>query len=183
MRALLAAAIASTLIAPQTPPAAKPERFSATMTAGPLNPGPVGIEIGVEKWSTPDERASLFDLFSSKDLQPFLTALKKMGTAGYVRVPNRERLQAAYAQQEDRPDGGRRVLLLCVRYRGDWETTDGVGWTDHPFRMVALSLDSRGVGNGMIFHTVKIRFSPAGPDLVSDLSGQPTRLLSVRLLR
>jgi hypothetical protein len=98
-------------------------------------------------------------------------------------MPNHERLVAGYAQQEPRPDGGRRILLLCARYPGDWELTRDSGWTDHLFRIVAFTLDSRNHGTGMLFHTARITFGKDGPDLVSELSGQPTRLLSIAKIR
>ena len=49
--------------------------------------------------------------------------------------------------------------------------------------IVALTLDARDHGTGMIFHTARITFGKDGPDLVSELSGQPTKLLSVQKVR
>ena len=73
--------------------------------------------------------------------------------------------------------------MLCVRYPGDWELTPGVGWTDHVFRIVALTLDAKDKGTGMLFHTAKVSFGARGVELVNELSGQPTKLLSVQKTR
>jgi hypothetical protein len=35
----------------------------------------------------------------------------------------------------------------------------------------------------MLFHTARITFGKDGPDLVSELSDQPTRLLSIQKIR
>jgi len=182
MRAALTAALALALIAPQSAPPAKAERFSAILTPGPLSAKPIAIEIGVDRWSTDDARASLFDVFRSGGQSSLLETLKKAKTAGYARAPERERLHAEYAQAEDRPDGGRRILLLCVRYAGDWEVSHE-GWTDYPFRILALTLDASGHGTGMLFHATSVTFGRNGPDLVSERTGQSTRLLSVQKLR
>jgi len=183
MRALLAAVVASALAIAQAPPASAPERFSAIMAVGPLSPKPLAIEIGIERWSTDETRLSLASLFQAGAQAALLERLKKDKIAGYVRAPERERLQAAYVQEEQRPDGGRRILLLCVRHPGDWEMARDAGWSDHPFRLVALTLDARNRGTGMLFHAARVTFGRNGPDLVSELTGQPTKLLSLQKLR
>jgi len=179
---LVAAAIAM-LAAPQDAVERKPERFSAIMTAGPLTPTPTGVEIGIDRWSTEDVRAGLFDIFHAGGQPALLEALKKAPIAGYVRMANHERLRASYVQEETRGDGGRRILLLCIRYPGDWELSRDSGWTDHLYRLVALTLDPKNHGTGILFHTAQITFSRDGPDLVHELSGQPTKLLSLQKVR
>lgn len=184
MRCALVMLSAALLVQPDpAAPPPKPERFAAMMMAGPLNPQPAPIEIGVDRWATDDTRLSLFDIWQSGGLPALLEAVKKAGAAGYVKMANHERLAAGYVQQESRPDGGRRILMLCVRYPGDWEMSREAGWTDHVFRIVALTLDGQNRGTGILFHTAKISFGKEGPDLVSELSGQPTRLLSLRKVR
>lgn len=182
MRSALLVLLAALLVQPEAP-APKSERFAGMIAAGPLNPTPTAIEIGVDRWSTVDTRESLFDISQSGGLPALLEAVKKGGAAGYLRMANRPRLVAGYVQQEARPDGGRRILMLCARYADEWELSRDAGWTEHYFRIVAVTLDRENHGSGMIFHTAKITFGRNGPDLVSDLSGQPTRLLSVQKTR
>jgi hypothetical protein len=184
MRILLAGILAA-LLAPQEPQPAvqKPERFAAILAAGPLMPQPTAIEIGVDRWGIEATRARLFERFHSGGQAALLEAVKKEGVVGYVRMPNHERLQAGYVQQETRPDGGRRILLLCVRYPGDWEITRDSGWTEYLYRIVALTLDAKNRGTGMVFHTAKVSFGKDGVDLAAELSGQPTKLLSVEKIR
>ena len=182
MRAVLAAALAI-LVAPQDAAIHKPERFAAIIAAGPLTPGPTSIEIGVDHWATDEMRSGVAQLFQERAQAALLEALKKAGVAGYIRMANHERLQAGYVQEETRPEGGRRILMLCVRYPGDWELTRDARWTDHPFRLIVLTFDSRNRGTGMLFHTARVTFGKDGPELVDDLSGQPTKLLSVQRTR
>lgn len=161
----------------------KAERFAGMLSAGPLSPQPSPIEISVDRWATDASRERLATVFQSGGLPAFLEAIKKEGAAGYVLLRSHERLIAGYVEQESRPDGGRRILLLCVRRPGDWELTRDVGWTDHVFRIVALTLDAKDKGTGMIFHTAKVSFGASGVELVSELSGQPTKVLSVQKTR
>ena len=183
MRALLAAAALAVFAAPQDAAIKKPERFAAIITAGPLNPGPTSIEIGVDRWATDEARVALAQLFQEGAQAALLDALKKAGVAGYIRMANHERLQAGYVQEELRPGGGRRILMLCVRYPGDWELTRDGGWTDHPFRLIALTFDARNRGTGMLFHAARVTFGQDGPGLVDEMSGQPTKILSIQRTR
>jgi hypothetical protein len=171
------------LATPQGTEVRKAERFAGVLNAGPLNPHPSPIDIAVDRWATDASRERLASVFQSGGLPAFLEAIKKEGAAGYVRLQNHERLVAGYVEQETRPDGGRRILLLCVRYPGDWELTRDVGWTEHVFRIVALTLDAKDKGTGMIFHTAKVSFGANGVELVSELSGQPTKILSIQKSR
>jgi hypothetical protein len=180
---LVALLVLASVLLPQETDVRKAERFAGMLSAGPLRPQPSPIDIAVDRWSTGESRERLASVFQSGGLPAFLEAIKKEGAAGYVRLQNHERLVAGYVEQESRPDGGRRILLLCVRHPGDWELTRDVGWTDHVFRIVALTLDAKDKGTGMIFHTAKVSFSAKGVELVSELSGQPTKILSVQKAR
>jgi hypothetical protein len=179
MRAVLLVLIAA-LAAPQATDVRKAERFTGILTAGPLSPRPMPVDIKVDRWGTQAARERLAAVFQSGGTAALLEAVKKEGAAGYVLLQNHERLIAGYVEQESRPDGGRRILLLCVRHPGDWEVTRDSGWTDHLFRIVALTLDGKDRGEGIIFHTAKVTFGATGPELASELSGQPTRILSLQ---
>ena len=183
MRAVLAAAALAILAAPQDTGVRKPERFSGILAAGPLTPGPTSLEIGVDHWATEEMRIGVAQLFQEGAQAALLEVLKRAGVAGYIRLPNHERLQAGYVQEEMRPEGGRKIVMLCVRYPGDWEHTRDAGWTDHPFRLVVLTFDARNRGTGMLFHTARVTFGKDGPELVDDLSGQSTKILSVQKTR
>jgi len=192
MRVMLAGIALAALLALQEPAAqrpsssdqapGKPERFAAILTAGPLAQNPSSIEIGVDRWSTDEMRAALSQLFRSGGQPALLEAMKRLGVSGYLRMTNRERgrLQAAYAQQVVRSDGGRRIVLLCVRYTGDWEVNGDSGWTEYLFRLVTISLDAKNRGTGTLYHAAKMSFGEDGPELERELSGQPTKLVSIQ---
>lgn len=182
MRTVVLAVLAA-LLAPQAAEVRKAEKFTGILAAGPLAPNPRPVDIRVDRWGTQASRERLASVFQSGGAPALLDAIKKEGAAGYLLLPNHERLIAGYVEQEARPDGGRRILMLCVRYPGDWETTRDQGWTDHLFRIVALTLNAKDRGEGILFHTAKVSFGAAGPELVHELSGQPTRILSVQTTR
>ena len=184
MRALLTVACLASLLSPQEAIVGKPERYAAVLTAGPLSATPLSLEIAINRWASDDDRSRLASAYESGGQSALLTLVRKEAAAGYIIAPGRERLVASYIEQERRPDGGRRILLLCVRDGGAWEFTRDSGWADHLFRVVALTLGADGKGAGILFHVARISVSKdKGVDLVSELTGQPTRLLSVQKTR
>jgi len=184
MRVLVALALCASLGVPQEAIVGKPEHFAAVLTAGPVSPTPLSLDIAINHWATDEDRARLAAAFAEGGQVSLLALLRKEPASGYVIAPNRDRLVAAYVEGERRPDGGRRILLLCVRDGGSWEIARDSGWTDHLFRVVALTVDSEGKGAGMLFHVAKVRVTKEkGVDLVSELTGQPTRMLSVQKTR
>ena len=181
---LWAAALVAVLAASQETIGGKAERFSAVLTAGPLSPGPLALDIAVNRWGSGADRERLAAAFAARGQAGLLDTVRKEAAAGYVIAPNRDRLVVSYVEQEQRPDGGRRILLLCVRDGGAWEFTRDAGWEDHLFRVIALTLDPDGKGAGLLFHVAKVSVTrEKGVDLVSELTGQPTRLLSVQRVR
>ena len=184
MRGWLGLALCAVLLLPQEALVGKPEHFAAVLTAGPVSPTPLSLDVAINHWATDEDRARLAAAFEQDGQVSLLAMLRKEPASGYVIAPNRDRLVAAYVEGERRPDGGRRILLLCVRDGGSWEVARDAGWTDHLFRVVALTVDSEGKGAGMLFHVAKVRVTKEkGVDLVSELTGQPTRLLSVQKMR
>lgn len=173
-----------TLVVPQEAIVGKAERLSGILTAGPLSPSPLALDIAINRWASQADREQLAATFQSEGQPGLLAALRKAPAAGYVIAPGRERLVVSYIEQDRRPDGGRRILLLCVRDDGQWEFTRDSGWVDHLFRVVALTLDPQGRGSGMLFHVARVSMTAdKGVDLVNELSGQPTKILSVRKTR
>ena len=168
---------------PQRADVRKPERFNAILNAGPLATRPLPVDITIDRWGPDAIRQRLADLFLEGGQPALLEAVKKLGAAAYISLQNHERLVAGYVEEETRPDGSRRILLLCARYAGDWEFTQQGGWIDYPFRIIALTLDAKGRGSGTLFHAARVKFGSHGVDLVSELTGQPTKLLSVQKSR
>jgi len=185
MRALVALAIGAFLAGPQQEAiVGKPEHLSAVLTAGPLSPTPLALDIAINRWASNEDRVRLATAYETGGDTGLLAALRKEDAAGYVIAPGRERLVASYVEQERRPDGGRRILLLCVRDGGNWEFARDSGWVDHLFRVIAVTVGADNKGAGMLFHVARVKVTrEAGVDLVSELTGQPTRLLSVQKTR
>ena len=182
MRALLVLAIGAALAWPQQEAiVGKPEHLAAVLTAGPVSPTPLSLDIAINRWASNEDRVRLATAYETGGDAGLLAALRKEKAAGYIIAPGRARLVASYIEQERRPDGGRRILLLCVRDGGSWEFMRDSGWTDHLFRVVALTVGADNKGAGMLFHVARVRVTKeAGVDLLSELTGQPTRLVSVQ---
>lgn len=184
MRVMAALLVSALLALSQEAIVGKPERYAAVLTAGPLSQTPLAVDIAINRWASNEDRMRLASAFDAGGQTGLLAALRKEEAAGYVIAPNRDRLVASYIEQERRPDGGRRILLLCVRDGGSWEFSRDSGWTDHLFRVVALTLGPDNKGAGMLFHVASVRVTrEQGVDLVHELTGQPTRLLSLQKTR
>jgi hypothetical protein len=177
--ALLAAGLSG-----QAPAPVKPERFTAIMNAGAISPRPTSVDIAVDRWATGADRERLSAALRSGGQTGLAAALRKEPTAGYLYFAGHERLVAGYVEQETRPDGGRRILLLCLRRPGEWELANDTGRTEHLFRIVELTFDAKERGTGTIYHTAKAGFAETGGvQVLDELSGQPTTLLSLRKTR
>jgi len=180
MHTAVGACLAALCLLPQDAATAKPERYAGILTSGPLTQRPAPIDIGVDRVATEEIRGQLAEVYREGGPVALLEAIKKEKPAGYVKLQNRERLVAGYAEEVARPDGGRRILLLCARQPGDWELESGQGRTEYLFRIVALALDANGRGTGMLFHTARVSFDANGVTLEREQSGQPTRILSIQ---
>jgi len=184
MRAIAVCILSTAIALSQEAIVGKPEHLSAVLTAGPLSPTPLALDIAINRWASNDDRVRLATAYETGGDAGLLGALRKEEAAGYVIAPGRQRLVASYIEQERRPDGGRRMLLLCVRDGGNWEFARDSGWADHLFRVIAVTLGADNKGAGMLFHVARVRVTrEAGVDLVSELTGQPTRLVSVQKTR
>jgi hypothetical protein len=162
----------------------KPEKFNAIMNAGAMNPRPMAVDIGIDRWGTDADRERLGAALKAGGQAGLAMALRKEPTTGYVFALGHERLVAGYVEQQALPDGGRKILLLCVRRPGEWEISNDTGRTEHLFRVVELKLDARERGTGTLYHTAKVGFGETGGlTIVDELSGQPTALLSLRKTR
>jgi len=177
MRMMLATSILAIVFSSQD---AKPARYTGILTPGPLTERAANIDIGVDRWATDDSRARFAAIYREGGQGALREAMKKEKVAGYVHLLSRQRLTARYVEEESRPDGGTRILLLCVREPDDWELSAGQGWNDYMFRIVALTLDATGRGTGMIFHTARVSFDEKGIEMAGELSGQPTRITSIQ---
>ena len=77
MRTLVALALCTGLWVPQEAIVGKPEHFSAVLTAGPVSPTPLSLDIAINHWATDEDRARLAAAFDEGGGVSLLAMLRK----------------------------------------------------------------------------------------------------------
>jgi hypothetical protein len=135
----------------------QPERFVANAVS--LSPeygtGQRIVEINVDRWSPPSDRASLVAaLMKSPD--ELLKQLQKTRPVGTIRTPDSLGYDLHYAQQTPLPEGGRSIVIATDRPIGFWEATNRPRSIDYPFTVIQMNLDRNGMGSGTLSYATRI---------------------------
>jgi hypothetical protein len=135
----------------------QPERFVANAVS--LSPeygtGQRIVEINVDRWSPPSDRASLVAaLMKSPDA--LLKQLQKTRPVGTIRTPDSLGYDLHYAQQTPLPEGGRSIVIATDRPIGFWEATNRPRSIDYPFTVIQMNLDRNGMGSGTLSYATRI---------------------------
>jgi hypothetical protein len=121
----------------------QPEEFTAG--AIDINNGRTGqIQIIVDRWSTPAERAKLIVALLEKGPDGLLKALQDTRPVGRIRTPDSIGYDLHYAAQ--RPDGtGEGKLALAARVAGDEDTKmiEVENYDMQPVRLVEVKATPR----------------------------------------
>jgi hypothetical protein len=135
----------------------QPERFVANAVS--LSPeygtGQRIVEINVDRWSPPSDRAGLIAaLMKSPD--ELLKELQKTRPVGTIRTPDSLGYDLHYAQQTPLPEGGRSIVIATDRPIGFWEATNRPRSIDYPFTVIQMNLDRNGMGSGTLSYATRI---------------------------
>jgi hypothetical protein len=155
------------------------ERFSAA--AIDMNTGRTGrIDISVNRWSTPDERATLLNTLFKKEQDAVLDVLRHMRPVGRLTAPGSIGYDLRYAEQRRAPDGGRIVILATDRPMSFWEVVNQPRSADYPFTWIQLNMRADGGGEGSLAVAAKITGEEADSLIeVENYTLQPVRLQNV----
>ena len=133
----------------------QPEEFTAG--AIDINHGQTGqIQITVNRWSTPAERAKLITALLGKGPEELLKVLQETRPVGRIRTPDSIGYDLHYAAQRPGSDGGRDVVLATDRPIGFWEATNRPRSIDYPFTIVQLHMKPDGTGEGKLSVAAKV---------------------------
>jgi hypothetical protein len=113
----------------------QPEEFTAA--AIDVNHGRTGqIQITVNRWSTPTERAALITALLGKGPEGLLKVLQDTRPVGRIRTPDSIGYDLHYAAQRPGPDGGRDIVFASDRPINFWEAVNRPRSIDYPFTIV-----------------------------------------------
>ena len=180
-------------------PAQQKEEFKETYEAfavamGTSNPPviPPGvsttIQINVTRWTTDEERQSLFAILVEKGQEDLVKALQKQEETGWIRVTGRgtglktfpsERLR--YARNWDLGGGKRRIVLALDRYISFYEAVNSPRYRDYDMTLIVLDVDKDGKGEGQLAMGVRLSIDNEKKTLVVENYGtEPVRLTRVQ---
>jgi hypothetical protein len=158
----------------------QPEVFSAG--AIDLNHGRTGqIQITVNRWSTPAERAALTAALLHKGPDGLLKALQDMKPVGTIRTPDTIGYDLHYAAQRPGVDGGRDIVFATDRPISFWEAVNRPRISDYPFTIVQLHMNPDGTGEGKLAVAAKVTGDEdTGMIEIENYDMQPVRLVEVK---
>ena len=149
------------------------------------------VEIRIDSWSTPQERATIINALIEKGEDGLMRALQKGRTVGRWNIPgyigpdiHQLRLghDLHYAWQTPLPDGGKRIVLATDRYIGFVEARDSPRTIDYPFTLMELRVNKAGEGEGKMAVATKITFNKKTQTLeLENYSSEPVRLQNLKV--
>jgi hypothetical protein len=74
------------------------------------------IIIGIERWSTDEERNNYLTILRDKGQAALIKALEDGPRVGYIRLANSQAVELKYARSTELPDGTRRVVIATNRF-------------------------------------------------------------------
>ena len=74
------------------------------------------IIVGIERWSTDEERQKYLEILRDHGQAALIKALEDGPRVGYIRLANSQAVELKYARSTDLPDGTRRVVIATNRY-------------------------------------------------------------------
>jgi hypothetical protein len=148
------------------------------------------VDIRIDSWSTPEERAHLISTMLEKNADALLRELQKLPSRGRFSIPglmgpdpHQLRLghDLRYTWQTPLPDGGRRIVIATDRYIGFAEARNQPRTIDYPFTLFEIHLDKNGQGQGKMAVATKITFDKKKNAIeLENYASEPVRLNSVK---
>jgi hypothetical protein len=158
----------------------QPEEFTAG--AIDINHGRTGqIQITVNRWSTPVERATLAAALLQKGPDGLLKALQDMKPVGTIRTPDTLGYDLHYAAERPGVDGGRDIAFATDRPINFWEAVNRPRISDYPFTIVQLHMKADGTGEGKLAVAAKVTGDEdTGMIEIENYDMQPVQLVDVK---
>ena len=135
------------------------DRFTFEAPKAPDSPvDPDRLHVGISRWSTDEERDTLFQAITEKGAAQVLQEFRATGNVGHIRWPGGLEYSLRYAYRTTRPDGGYDVMLIADRPIWIWwEESAKVSTEPFTYTAVQIRLNKGGTGEGRM----------AGPDGVA----------------
>jgi len=139
------------------------------------------VLIGIERWSSDEERELLRNTFLQKGQDALLGALQSVKPrVGYMRVSNSLAWDLMYARSTKNEDGTRRVFLATDRRVAFGEVAGSTRSLDYAFTLVEIHFDAKGEGEGKLSLGVKLDVDPKTNQIeIENYAQRPVDLINV----
>ncbi len=182
----LARAVAALSAVPAPATAAEPVLLRLSANAVDLNNRvrTERIDIVIERWSTPEEVASLKSVLVEKGGDRLLDALQKVKPrCGYARTSTSLGWDIYFARVVDLPGGGRKISLGSDRPVSFWEARNNPRSRDYEFSLAEIHLGADGKGEGKAIKAAMVSYDKAKDTLeIENYQREPVRLNQVTVL-
>lgn len=139
------------------------------------------VIIGIERWSTEEERELLRNTFLQKGQDALLGALQSVKPrTGYMRLSNTVAWDLMYARSTKNEDGTRRVFLATDRRVAFGEVAGSTRSLQYAFTLVEIHFDAKGKGEGKLSVGVKLDVDPKTNQIeLENFAQRPVDLINV----
>jgi hypothetical protein len=141
------------------------------------------IDIVIERWSTPEEAASLKATLVEKGDEKLLSELQKIKPrCGFARTSNSLGWDIYFARETPLPDGGRKIDLATDRPVGMWEARNSGRSMDYQFSLAEIRLPATGKGQGKAIPRAKLTFNSKTNTMeIENWDNEPVRLNEITI--
>ncbi len=142
------------------------------------------IDIVIERWSTPEEAASLKATLVEQGDEKLLDALQKVKPrCGFARTSTSLGWDIFFARETPLPDGGRKIVVATDRPVGMWEARGSGRSMDYRFSLAEIRLPATGKGQGKAIPRAQLTFNAKTNTLeIENYENQPVRLNEVTVV-
>lgn len=142
------------------------------------------MEIGISRWSTPEERQTLLEAVKNTGQEDFQLVLRKefekMPLCGFFRFTNTLAVNVRYTRQVA-TETGREILMVAERPIFPGEVGSSYQTMEHALSILVLKLDEEDRGEGTLAVGVEVTYNDKTDTIeLKNLATQPVRLINVR---
>jgi len=139
------------------------------------------VQIGVFRWSTPEEIANFTNILTTEGAAKLNEAFYKGEQVAFLKVGSSMGYKLQFARKFENPDGSTRIVLAAERPIGFVEGARNSRTKDYDFSIIELTVPAEGKkGTGALAIGVEVKWDTAKNQLVLEhYSSEPVRLMEV----
>ena len=138
------------------------------------------IIVGIERWSTDEERQKYLEILRDHGQAALIKALEDAPRVGYIRLANSRAIELKYARSTDLPDGTRRVVIATNRFIGFNEAITSTRSQHYDFSIAEMRFPKGEKGEGKLAPATAISINKETNQLeIENYGVEPVRMSSI----